>query len=368
MRGVKKMSKYFSKALLYTDKKTLISSFIAYSVFLIFGLLAFILALYRSVSLDDFKQINILNIEAVNPSYIAINMYVVFIVICIVTIVNLYNDKDKKYYYMLTQPYTRDSIIITKTIGAAISYVIPIVVYGIVCIIIMTVNHNYYGIYYTQIASQLLVRLLTLIILLTFITVFIQLMQMLFGRCMNAVVLPPILYFMLFLSSTIMGQFISKKIDFLRQLNNSIAQYVFNLQELLYLMLRYIDKPYWLASIMFSLASAAIVYITILLNRKVAAENTFNMFMFKSSETVFKIVFTLFITLVSTLFISGVLYYICSSVKGINYSTYLMQKYGISGKENIEQNLYLVLNLLWIPVFTLIYKVYGKILNIRRAI
>jgi hypothetical protein len=190
---------------------------------------------------------------------------------------------------------------------------------------------------------------------------------MLFGRCMNAVVLPPILYFMLFLSSTIMRQFISKRINFLRQLNDLIAQYVFNLQQLIYLLVRYVDKPYWLASIIFIFVSAAIFYATLLLNRKVAAENTFNVFMFKSTETVFKIIFTLFITLVSTLFISGVMYYLCSSVKGINYSTYLMQQYGISGKESIEQNLYLVLNILWIPVFVLVYKAFGKILNGRRA-
>jgi hypothetical protein len=238
-------------------------------------------------------------------------------------------------------------------------------------------NKSYLGSHFSPIAIQLLLFLIATTAILTFASALLQLFQMIFGKMIAGVIFPVIYYFMIFLSLNIMGNFISKKIGLIRNGVDYLNTFLFNsgklvvdttqFKTLFYLIIRYIEKLYFSASLILFLVSFAILFLAIKLNRRIKAENTSEIFLFKFSEVIFKAIFSLVFTIIGSLSISGILYYLYSSILGMNYSTYLMNNYGIAGKENIEQSLYLALNILWIPIYILVYKIFSKIMNRRRA-
>jgi len=370
------MNKYFSKAIFYSEKKNRINSMLAYMVCYAIALIHFLGNFYAMKKNSLFSGFD----RYLTPSYSIDNtfLYFFFLGICITSVMYSYIEKDKKYYFMLTQPYTRDSMIITKTVSYAVSYIVPTIIYGLVSFVILIINKNYIGSYFNQISIDLFLKLFAILAILTFISAIIQLMQMLFGKMIAGVIFPFIYYFMIFFCLNIMSNFISKKIGSLRNGVDYLNTFLFStgkitvntehFKSLPYLILRYMEKSYFLISLVLILASLIILLTIIKLNRKVKAENTSDIFLFKFSEIIFKAIFSIVFTVVISLFISGVLYYLYSSILGMNYSTYLMNNYGIAGKENIEHNLYLVLNILWIPLCVVIYKVFSRIMNKRRAI
>jgi ABC-type transport system involved in multi-copper enzyme maturation permease subunit len=312
------------------------------------------------------------------PTYPINVMYFFFFAICITSVIYSYMEKDKKYSYMLTQPYSRDSIVITKAISFSVSYIVPTAIYGLISFIILLINKAYIGSYFTKVSTELFLKLFGIIAILTFISILIQLFQMMFGKMIAGIIFPFIYYFMLFFSLNIMGSFISKRLGELRTTIDHLNMFLFStgritvntseFKTLFYLALRYLEKSYFLASLILLLVSICVMFLIINLNRKIKVENTSDIFLFKFSETIFKAIFSLAFTVVGSLFISGAIYYLYSSIIGMNVSTDLMNKYGIAGKEAIEQNLYLVLNLLWIPLYMFIYKLLGKLMKKRRAL
>lgn len=365
------MSKYFNKALFFAERRIMLGSMAAYSL------------IYLSCLLQTFIDMRlpakVLNEILPEPPYRAVNvLYLWFVAIAIISVLISYFEKDKKYYFMLTQPFSRDSIIVTKTAGFLISFLVPTILYGITSYIVLIANQNYFGSYYGVFSQHLLLTLLGLTAVITFITMFDQLMQMLFGKAIAGVIFPIVLYFMLFFSLNIGGSFISKRLGFLKNVVGYVNSLLFNhgtsfvnsgeFQSASIYALKYIENPKIYISLALIALAAAIFYLSLQLNRRINAENTSSLFLFAFSETIFKVIFSLAITIVGSLIISGAIYYLYSSIKGINFSTYLIKTYGLSGKETIEQNLYLVLNILWIPLYAIIYKVFSRLMKLRRAV
>lgn len=378
IKGEAGMNKYFSKALFYMEKTNRNLSMSAYSVLYLWGIL---------------DMLNKLRIVKGDPAYgpphsadFFSNNFQLFLYICIASIVYSYLEKDKKYYFMLTQGYSRDSIMITKTVSFITSYLIPTVVYGMASFIILILNKKYYFYYnqyigdvYSRTMTELFMCILAIIAILTFVTVIVQFLEMSFGKISAVVILSLVLWFMLYFGFNIMRGFLSKKLGILRDYlqlaidilfgqgrgaltieSNSIEYIPLTEQTWMYFQTFNV-----LISVALILLSLIIFYINVKLNQKVKAENTSNVFMFKFSERIFKTVASFFITVVGSLALFALVYYAISFFLGSNYSTVLINKYGLGGKENIEQTIYLVLNILWIPLCVFIYKIVGKILNKR---
>jgi hypothetical protein len=369
-KGVRAMNKYFSKALFYVERRERLFA-LAANIFLCgscFMNFSFTLAAYANNRIEYYND----------PFTIVQGLYGWFIFFAIAAVIASYNQKDKKYYYLLTQPYSRDSIIITKTISYAVSYTIPVVVYGIACFILMTVNKSSLGDNYSFFCSQLFLVLFGLIAALTLITTIIQLMQILFGKTFSAILIPVFMYNMLFLHFEIAKNFITNRLIFLRDFYSYAASFLRGHNEIIIgdityksltdITSSYFYKPTPFYSLIVILFSIVIVVITVALNRRIKAENTAEVFMFSFSEKIFRVILSMVLTVFSTLFIAMIIYYLISLIIGTNVSTYFISKYGLKEKELIEHNIYLFINVLWIPMYMLVYKILGKPMNKRRDV
>ncbi len=367
------MNKYFNKALFYTEKKNILASMSAYGIFYAIALLQFSGNFFALKRISKLSNIT----DYTTPAYTLNFMYFFFFAFCITTVVYSYMEKDKKYYFMLTQPYSRASIIVTKTISFIISIIVPAIIYGVISFLILAFNKTYLGSNFGKLSVDLFLKLFSIIAILVLLSTLLQLFQMVFGKMIAGVIFPVIYVCMVFLSLSLMKNFVSKKIGVIRTAIEYINTFLFSpgklhvgeksFSTLSFSTINYMDKCFFLTSIILLLISTILVYATIKLNSKIKAENTSDIFMFRFSEVIFKVIFSLTFTIIGSLIISGLLYYLYSAVLGMNYSTYLMNNYGIQGKESIEHNLYLVLNILWIPIFTLIYRLFSKIMNRRRV-
>jgi hypothetical protein len=381
-KGEEGMSKYFSMALFYTEKKNIISSFVAYVVLYFFATLGFI----QNLNLSKTQY----NYMTPDPTWFIVNSFYYFIAISITSVVYSYLEKDKKYYFMLTQGYSRSSIIVTKTLSFMISCILPTIMYTIINFFLVIANKHLYfkeyidgqfvGQYYHSVTSRLFLGAFCIIAVVTFITALVQFLQMCFGKSLAALLLPCIMWILLALSINVASGFISRKLGSLRDfiyvsshflfgpgtsiLHHGTAEY----KSLMFLVHEYFSNFNLLVSILLLLASILLFSLTITVNRRIKAEATSNIFLFKFSENIFKAVFSLFITIAGTLFIAAVLYYMGSIIPKMNLSTYLINEYGLAGKENIEHTIYLILNMLWIPLAILVYKLMSRILNKRGAL
>jgi hypothetical protein len=373
-REGRKMNKYISKAVFYSERKKIIYSMLAYS-------LLYILEAYGFLSEFSAHQPNRPYLPP-NPVHFIPTFIQLFAVISLLQVFASYSEKSKKYNFMLTQPYSKDAILITKSAGFVLSYLVPTIAYGIIASIIVILNKAHYtdtftGETYKTALVAIFLGALCIIALMSLLVMLLQFLQMCFGNSAAAFVLPPIMLMILFLAITLAAQFTSSKLgpirEWLKFATNPLLYYhvmsngTFKYSSLSQLGAEYFSNLNGLVSITFILIALVLFYICILLNRRSKAENTSNIFLFSFSEAVFKIVFSLFITIASTLIIAAVLYYLAASVKGMNYSTYLINKYGLQGKQNIEHTIYLALNILWIPVFAFVYRFVGSMINRRRT-
>ena len=116
------MNKYFSKALFYDDmSKSSVPNFCMVFIAMIIP----ILNLFSNRTLE-----NILS----KYHTLEEGIEVIILFMCIASIASIYesyNNKDRKYEFMLSQPYSRDAIVITKFISTAIAAIIPIIIYGV---------------------------------------------------------------------------------------------------------------------------------------------------------------------------------------------------------------------------------------------
>lgn len=368
------MNKYFSKAVFYSERKNIIYSMLAYSLLYI----SVIYALLRNLSGHQ------LHSSYIPPSPVQFipTFIQVFAIISLLHVFASYSEKNKKYNFMLTQPYNKDAILITKSAGFVLSYSMPTIAYGMITSVIVILNKAHYadtftGDTYKTALYGIFLAVLCIIGVLSFLVMLLQFLQMCFGNSAAAFVLPPIMLMILFLAINLAAQFTSSKLGPIREwfkfaanplfYYHAMSNGTFKYSSLSQIGAQYISNLNGLVSIIFLLIALVLFYISIVLNKKAKAENTSNIFMFSFSEAAFKIVFSLFITIAATLMLGAVLYYLAASVKGMNYSTYLINKYGLQGKENFEHTIYLALNILWIPVFAFVYRFVGSIINRRRT-
>lgn len=370
------MNKFFSRAIFYTEKKNRAYSMAAFSWIYLYGIYDILVNLYTTRNDKAFFP--------PNPTDIIYNFISAFIIIVLLSVINSYMDKEKKYYFMLTGPYSRDSIIVTKTISTISSFLIPTIIYGLISFIIVLLNKKYYYFYnqyvgneFSRIIPQLFLGILFIISILTFVVMLLQLLQMCFGKSAAGIILPFILLAALSVLSSMLSYFTSKKLGPIRDFWEFLDNIVFNKgaalgavidgvpqsKSLYEMASEYLNSFNLWISLSLILVSIVILYVSVLLNRKLKAENTSNIFSFKFTEVIFKAVFSFFATVVISLIFGSIAFSIMSLIAGKPYTTHLISKYGLSGKENIEHTIYLILNILWIPLTVLVYKFFSKLMK-----
>lgn len=376
MRGRKTMSKYLNKALFYDERKNIIFSFILY------GLMYFV-ALYQLLDFTGSRKNDILT--ASNSLASDMDIYSVFhdqksillfsiICICLATLGMSYTNKDKKYYFLLTQPIKRDSLILSKTAVFLISYSVPLIIYALLCILIVKINPSVFGYNSGSSIKLILENTLTIFTLLTSVTTFYQLMQVLFGKNSIALTFPPILCFIFSINMLFLRAFTSEKISFIKELFEILSELLITGEEdiligdktyksLPTLAGSYISTNDTLTSLILIILCTLIICLCVYLNKRVAAEKTSELFLFAPVKVIFKIILSLFIINIITFILSIIFYLIYLNVTGTAITTDLMNKYGIDGKENIEQTLYLIYDICLIPLWILSYKILGKTMN-----
>lgn len=281
-----------------------------------------------------------------------------FIVVAIITVVISFFHKETKYNFMLTEPISKDSIIITKTVGFILSYTIPIIIYGIISIIVLSYNSSIFGTHYSEIVRILLIRLFATFAILTFTTLAVEILQMLFGHSIAAVFVPNVLFYAFLIAMSLLYTLLSDRLQFLKDILSSLDTNITNVCSKL--LTRYFLNYYVSYSIVLIAASALIFYIVLLLNRALKYEQLSKLLMFKFTEVITKVVFTLFIISAAPFIVAIIVFLILHFVTGIS-------NFRIDDGNNIFETLLLILNFLWIPMFIFVYKLQTKIINKRRA-
>ncbi|MDT8715766.1 hypothetical protein IAI10_03760 [Clostridium sp. 19966] len=352
-------NKYFSMALFYRERKNILWVMISYLITFSFLLLAF----YSDF--DYTKQLfaanTNVNFTISNSSEIIPLLYVptqFFVILSIIMVIVSFFHKEKKYGFMLTEPMSKDAIIITKTVGFIISYTIPIIIYGIVALGILKYNSQIFGSHYSEIVRVLMIRLFSAFALLTFITVVLELFQMLFGHSVAAVFVPNGLFYAFILGLGGFYELLSNRLQFIKDLFRSADNISSNAFDKI--LVPYFDHYYVIYSLVLLLVSAFIFYIVLLLNRVLKYEQLSKMLMFRFSEVVFKIVVSLVIIIAVPIILAIIVFIILHFVAGIS-------TFNIDDNNDLFQTLLLILNFLWIPMFIFVYRLQTKIINKRRA-
>jgi hypothetical protein len=342
-------NKYFSPALFYDEVRSII--FGATLCNILFLALA-------SYSFLVFPM-NILNNSTES---ISVKMPVGFLYIVIIAVLfTSYNNKDIKYSFMLTQPYSRDAIIITKTVGFMLTYTIPLIIYGIMASSILIQNKLGLGSNYGVAFNLLFTKLFATFVTLTFIVMLMQLMQMLFGKNALAAVIPFGIGVIGFITMGIIYIFASDKLPFIRNIIDFILKtlvgYGYENENGLFILLgKYMKNGDVKISIILAILSILLLFICILLNRRIKTENTSNPYMFKIVEIVTNIIASIsIVTLVSLLVVVAV-ELIHERVTGTTVFNTIALKYGKETGESIVEIGKLVFNIAWIPLSFYMYK------------
>lgn len=364
-------NKYFSMALLYDERKNIMYSATAYMITFLTNIFAYFSSIPVGTSS---KGSPVIDLSSTNISILFRMQYFLLFGICITTVFYSYINKEKKYAFMLTQPYGRDSIIITRTFAFMLSYTVPLIIYGIISSIILINNSIPYSTGYTLI--HLLLKLISTFSILTFCVLLLQLMQMFFGKNITAFIFPPIILSACSLEIALLDSFTSKIIPFLHDAFGFTYMFLQDMDPFWvnntefhtahYYIYNYLRESYLPVSIFLIASSILILYWCVLLNRRLQIENISELFMFKFSEVIFNTVFSILITMISTLMLCFLCYNAYSLFTGRIVTTDLINRYGLKGKENIEQTAYLIMNILWIPITVFSYKILAKSICKRR--
>jgi hypothetical protein len=363
-------SKYFSRALFYDERSNIAYSALAYSVIFLISILDFTSSLHT------------LQFIMPNPHYanIALTNFPspLMLIFAITTVCSSYNRKDVKYSFMLTQPYSRDTIIITKTAACMAGFTVTTVLYGIISFALISYNRIVFGELYKPLMFLLFYRLFALFAMLTFAVMLVQLMQMLFGKSSAAFLIPLVLGFMFATSLGLIYEFTSTKLPFMKNLMKEVLDFLFKYKVVtegsvaykgvLGKTAYYMETSDFSISVILLLLSCAIFYICILLNRRIKAEATAGLFLFRFSETIFKVITSVFSVVFMTLLFLAAVMIIYQLITGNRISADLARNYGIDGKKNIEDTVNLIINILWIPLMILAYRFLGFIFNKRRSV
>lgn len=363
-------NKYFSKALFFDERRTII--FPAGSIFiLLFTNIIKFIEMYPVLLKNTDSDLRATSIFLSIP-------YVPILIICLLSVFYSYNNKESKYSFMLTQPFGRDAIIVTKTAAFITSYTLPIFLYGVSSSIIITSNNFLFGQNSKILLQSLFASLLTLFTILTFTIMIVQLMQMLFGKNPVAFTFPAVLTLSLVTDIGIIYPFISTKIPFLKNIigrildfilgNNGLTQSKGSHRDIFGLIDNFFNKSPLAACFVFVLISFSILLICILLNRKIKSENISGLFMFKPMENIFKIIISMLISVLLSLLIFLIIYFIASKVTGALSNSEIIEKLNLNLTDNMANILLIFIDILWVALTVFAYKMLGKAMNKRRIV
>lgn len=376
-KGVHKMdNKYISKALLYDERKIIVGSMLAYSFLYLINILIFLnsLPILRNRA-DTFSSINSLDehLKFLDPYLTLANIpYIPLAAICLIAIYQSYDHKDVRYSFMLTQPYSRDSIVISKSAASIIGYTVPMAVYGLLSILLLSLNKDIYGVHLAPMINMILTNLFFAFVMLTLMVSVLQLSQMLFGKNNAAFFMPPALIFIFAISLGAMTLLSSKYIPYLRNILDALGSCFFGsyviigskeYPSLASIIIDYLNNPTLIPSIAILALAGLITYLCIILNRRVKAENTSGLFMFKFTEVLYKIILSLFFVVMATLLILLIVLLIYKLFTGNSLPEHLRNTLGSDGAERTEEFFNLAANIAWIPMFAFAYKLIGRFLN-----
>lgn len=292
--------KYFSKALCYADRAQYFSILIITSLFLVFSSLV--------CMMDGPKSMyHLLDISLISIPIILINSLIIFF---------SYTSKKSKQFYMTTQPYSRDAMIITKFISFSLSFIIPVVIYGvIVSLLYLTGTAGITDIIDSAVNSPMLFLWKNIFIIsISFISVVsgLQFLQVIFGKCKYAFLVPFIfISFIIPITITLIILYLtgvsSALGNYLIDITKSITNHLMSYGDFI------LENPGW-ALISDLLHIVIFTPLTIFLNRKVKSEKTGDIFIFKPIELICKILFAAFIGFCAISIIGAILLLICAKI------------------------------------------------------
>jgi len=262
------MDKYFSKGLFYDEIRKCIGIFAPLSVILIIKMIELFTS--NSELFGDFFGFNhnIYFATCFMLSAITVNLY------------ESYNPKECKYGFMLTQPYKRDAIVITKFLTTILSAILPLIIYGVIASFFYISNS--YGVLLKELWGNILLSI-SIGFLVAAIT---QISNKLIGNTMIASFMP--IGLAIIAPITLVGIFILTPLRFYR--DNFTDIIIDSVSKILNLNIV-------LISVILITISLVIVCLSILLNRRITYEKTSDLFLFKFAELFFAYLGSLFISI-----------------------------------------------------------------------
>lgn len=309
-------NKYFSKALLYDERNNTYFMISLCGIFYLFNFFAFFASYYNT---GYYTFSTIFSINGAFP-----------IIFLLVGLFESYSHKSDKYSLMLTQPYKRDTIIITKFISYFIGIAVPLLAYGLLSSIIVFIFNGSFSVEGKYTLGTLWRNLFLLILICSLISAFVQFLQTLFGKSFMAFLLPFLLIFVAIpLIFTALIPLTSGKIPFLKTfliyltdnfLPNtfqSFMVYIMNPNDLL------INKVVIVFAIL--LLTLAFLAASILLNRRIKFESISDLFMFGCVRTIFKIVCAILAACITVLLVLVITALIAVKLELGHFSSFINQ-------------------------------------------
>lgn len=288
-------NKYFSKALLYDERNNSFLMMILSSLIYVSNLLSFFINYFNS-GLLDFRQL--LSVS-----------YGPFIFFTIIVLIESYNHKSDKYNLMLSEPYKRDTIIITKFISYLIGIIIPILIYGILCsIIVFCINGSFSLSTHTTLWT-LWRDIFYITLICSLVSAMIQFFQTIFGKPFMAFLMPIVFFFIMIpLTFQLIVLLTSDKIPYLKHfllylkddlipnILDFFVQYTINTNNLF--------SNFILPSLIMLILTLVFLIAAVLLNRKIQFENISEMFMFRWVHTIFNTLLSILFSCITVAIVS----------------------------------------------------------------
>lgn len=292
--------KYFSKALCYADRSHYFSIMIMTTLYLLLVGLVFITDRKNAAN-------NSLDIFIISVPVILINALIIFF---------SYTGKNTKQFYMTTQPYNKDAMIITKLICFSLSFIVPIVIYAvIVSLLYLTGTNGITNMLNASVHSPMALLWENVVIAsVSFISIVsgIQFLQILFGKCRYALLIPLVFGMFIIPITVVLICF------YLNGVSSSLGNALYNIATTLLNHLSsfgdlLLAKPGW--SLLNDLVHIAVfTSLTIYLNRKVKSEKTDDIFTFKPIEIICKVLLAVFIGFLAVSFITAIIFLIIAKI------------------------------------------------------
>lgn len=353
-------NKLISSSLLFDDSKNILFSAGASAIVIL-------LFTFGSFSHPNNYIIQINNSHSNQFKVIVDNMGIIFFVIfmAVITLLTFYSNKETKYGYIMTQPISRDSMIITKTLGIIMSYAIPFIFYLIVSTILISLNTAAAQSIKLAAYKYVFTEVYIVFCITTFIVVLLQLMQMLFSNNISALAMPALIVSCVAFEISMITITLSPKIEFVRTFLKFLYYKIFGNYKapgIVSLFLDYCNANKIVAGIIFLLISAVIFAITILINRKIKYESLSGIFTFKIIKNIFKGIISLLFVLLIESIVSIILVLLFQKIIGLDMDLYLSKLFEQNNFINeVCEYLVLIINITWIPLTMFVYKIITRI-------